>query len=353
MLSERISMLSKKFIANTFTVAFSCFLAVLISYVVGIYPTLFSKITIILGIWTLVLIPFYFLYSKISYAIFKAKMKWRLRNPKIGIIEQHGCPAPFTSFSPTDWKRRLDKLSVDTEIIPISAINNKYVAIINPYGETYPEEDLVNLKSFKRIKKYVSNGGIFVCAGGLAFFYGYDFKSDRNVPLGDPFLVYVQISPPNRPLVLTSQESYPSYSLVNTILRKRFNILTSFGDTTRNTVFQTATDKKFAGDLVNIGGVSETLQFRAVREPTRRCIPFLRVRLQIAEDKQIELYVIAAVPRGKGCLMLCGMILSEQPSHPLWDRTIHRANFEKICQAIVNLLKSRRKGLIPLDARDW
>lgn len=346
-------MLSKKFIANTFIVAFSSFLAVLVSYIVGLYPTLSPWVTIILGIWTLILIPFYFLHLKISYAIFKAKMKWRLRNPKIGIIEQHDCPAPSTSFSPANWKRCLDKLSVDSEIIPISAIDNKYVAIINPYGETYPEEDLVNLKSLKRIEKYISNGGIFVCGGGLAFFYGYDFKSDRNVPLGDPFLVYVQISSPNKPLILTSQESYPSYSLVNTILRKRFNILTSFGDTTRNTVFQTAADRKFAGDLVNIGGVSETLQFRAVREPTRRCVPLLRTRLQIAENKHVELYVVAAVPRGKGCLILCGMNLSEQPSHPLWNRNIHRANFEKICQAIVNLLEFRKKGLIPLDAEDW
>ena len=66
-----------------------------------------------------------------------------------------------------------------------------------------------------------------------------------------------------------------------------------------------------------------------------------------------DVYAIAGVPYGKGCLILCGLNLTEDRHNPQWDPNIHRANFEKIRHALNNLLKYRRKGSIPLSAEQW
>jgi hypothetical protein len=342
-------MVSRRFIGSAFTVLVSTFLAALISHIIGIFPGYSFVITIVFGVISFLLVPLYISHGWFSRQLWKLLTKWRLKNPTIGIVEQTGCPLMYTDFSPADWKRRLGALSVTTELISISKIDTKFAAIVNPYGETYPEEDLLSLKTLQKIKDYVRKGGIFVCAGGLAFFYGFDFKTGRNPALAKELDIYVQRSPPATPLVLGPQRTYPPlYSLVDTPLVKHFKIVTTWRDTERNPVFQDPTDRRFVGDIANTGGISEVLQFRATREPIRKCIPFLRATSTIG-----TVYVIAGVPLGKGCLIICGMDLRRQPHDPNWDPTIHQANFEKICQALVNLIASRRDGLIPISAEDW
>ena len=342
-------MVSRRFIGGAFTVLVSTFFAALISYIIGIFPDYSLAITIVLGVTSFLLVPFYVSYGWFSGQFWKMLAKRRLKNPTIGIIEESGCSLMYTDFTPADWKRRLNGLSVKAELISISKIDTKFVAIVNPYGETYPEEDLLSLKTFKKIDQYIRKGGIFVCAGGFAFFYGYDFKTKRSPSLAKELDIYVQRSPPGQPLVLEPQRAYPPiYSLVNTPLTKHFKILTTWRDTERNPVFQDLTDRRFVGDITNTGGISEVLQFRAVREPIRKCIPFLRATSSIG-----TVYVIAGVPVGRGCLILCGMDLRAQPNNPQWNPTIHQGNFEKVCQALVNLIASRKDGLIPISAEDW
>ena len=43
--------------------------------------------------------------------------------------------------------------------------------MINPFGESYPEEDSKNELTLNRIKEYIEQGGVFVCTGGWPFYY--------------------------------------------------------------------------------------------------------------------------------------------------------------------------------------
>lgn len=334
---------------TAFEICGSTFLASLVAYVLDVVPAYSLPIAIVLGIATMVTSIIWKSHSRLSRFFWKKTIIGTLRNRLIGIINEDSCPRMFTDFSPQDWQRRLQQLNLETRLIKMTEICNSFACVINPYGETYPEEDLFNLESLKKVKDYVNNGGIFVHAGGIAFFYGYDYRNKRNPPLAKDIQILVPTRTPTGVTIMVPQPTYPpAFSLIDTVLNEHFHVVTTWGGTEKNPVFQQPDDRRFVGDIANAGGVAEVLQFRAVREPMRRCIPFLRANSSIG-----EVYPIAGIPFGKGCLVLCGMNLLRQPNNPDWNPTIHSADFEKICVVISNLLESRGKGIIPLDAHEW
>jgi hypothetical protein len=297
-------MVPKRFVENLTVVICSTFLASFISYLSGFYPQYSFSITEILGSFSLLLIFCYVFYEPLSNWLWIISVRLKLRKPLIGIIRQNGCPAAYTSFTPDDWQMKLSDLALKIRFIQVSEISSKYAAIINPYGEEYPEEEMLTLKTFERIKRYIFNGGIFLCAGGLAFFYGYDFKTGRDVPLADELVLYMPH--PVIPNAFTPQHVYPPiYSLNDTLLKRNFGVVTTWRDTERNPCFQHGSDRKFVGDIANIGGVSEILQFRAVREPMKRCIPFLRVTPQ---NWKGDVYALWAFHMEKGVLFFAALI---------------------------------------------
>jgi len=345
----------RRIVGELVIIAFSALIASTTAYLIDLYPQESLAISQILLSITVVLVLLLIVYKPISYLIWAISTKWKLTHPVIGILQQGGCQAMYTSFTPQDWKDTLNRLSLRSKFITISEINDRFVAIINPYGEVYPEEELLTLKTFERVKKYISDGGIFLCAGGLAFFYGGDIRSPgRNVALADELQVYIPLpSPPFPAGALQPQNTYPPmYSLTNTLLQKSFGVVTTWRNTERSQCFQRGEDRRFVGDIANEGGIDEVLHFRAIREPVRRCLPFLRVQ---PANWQGDVYVIAGVPYGKGCLILNGCDLRDntQYTNPQWNATIHRANFEKICYALKNLLENRRNGNVPLSTEDW
>jgi hypothetical protein len=347
-------MVSRRTVEELAIVVFSGLIASTTAYIIDLYPQESLAVTeILLGI-TIALFLLLILYRPLSDLIWTISIKWKLLHPVIGIIKQPGCQAMYTSFTPQDWKDAFDRLSLHCEFITVSEINDRFVAIINPYGEVYPEEELLTLKTFERVKKYISDGGIFHTAGGLAFFYGGDIRSpSRNVALADELQVFIPLPPPLPAGALQPQNTYPPmYSLTSTLLQKNFGAVTTWRDTERSRCFQRGEDRRFVGDIANQGGIDEVLHFRAIREPLRRCLPFLRVQ---PANWQGDVYVIAGIPYGKGCLILNGFDLRDntQYTNPQWSATIHRANFEKICYALKNLLNNRHIGSIPLSTEDW
>ena len=57
----------------------------------------------------------------------------------------------------------------------------KYPCVINPYGETYPEKNAATLSSIDTIFNYVKNGGVYVNAAGVPFYYAYESNLQRRV----------------------------------------------------------------------------------------------------------------------------------------------------------------------------
>jgi hypothetical protein len=84
----------------------------------------------------------------------------RFANPKIGILngyvrsqinETRRIPF-FTQFSPEDWRDYFEgredlKPRYRVELIPSEKIGQRFAVIVNPFGQTYPERDLIELST--------------------------------------------------------------------------------------------------------------------------------------------------------------------------------------------------------------
>jgi hypothetical protein len=69
----------------------------------------------------------------------------------------------------------------------VEEISSRYAVIVNPYGEGYPEQDAVTLRTFSSIEDYVYNGGIFVSIGGYPFYWALDVASGDKIAMAKPF----------------------------------------------------------------------------------------------------------------------------------------------------------------------
>lgn len=56
-----------------------------------------------------------------------------------------------------------------------------YKIIVNPYGGTYPENNISNLRSLDRIFSFVRNGGVYINIADIPFYYAYDSNLRRRV----------------------------------------------------------------------------------------------------------------------------------------------------------------------------
>lgn len=132
------------------------------------------------------------------------------------------------------------------------------------------------------------------------------------------------------------------------MVNQHFKVLTTGGDWEINPCHQQERDKQFVGDIRLNGNSERIYQFRAVRIPTRKYIPFLR-----ATSSYGEVYPIAGIPYGRGCLMACGFNFNVAEDDPRWNETIHNSGFEKVCWAVMTLIKNRKDNTIPLNAGEW
>ncbi|MHA1955109.1 MAG: hypothetical protein ACW96U_14310, partial [Candidatus Heimdallarchaeaceae archaeon] len=100
----------------------------------------------------------------------RCKHRTRLRLSVIGILtetdetrEDQRLRPEKSRYFPDDWEKLIQDFGEGYNTRPISVFNedswDNLVAIINPYGEMYPEEDIGKKKTFDRIKKYVERGG--------------------------------------------------------------------------------------------------------------------------------------------------------------------------------------------------
>jgi len=154
--------------------------------------------------------------------------------PRIGVLRLSAGlweeAKAWTRFTPDDWEKVLKEKGLDVELIPPSQINRNYTAIVNPFGETYPETNIFELEIFKKIMDFVADGGTFVCAGGYPFFYAYHIETRRvRVIASAPKLQqWIENHPlkedPNAPLWVTigtnSKNKVLNYATAKTVLKK-------------------------------------------------------------------------------------------------------------------------------------
>ena len=169
----------------------------------------------------------------------------------------------------------------------------KFAVLINPFGETYIEEDRRNFATYERIKDFVSEGGIFCCTGGFPFYYYWDPIIDKPI----------DTTPKTR--INTNLGLQDIALFYDSLVTKDFGaiILNSPNTPTLAQTFQKKSpDIEFFGDLSTIGGTDQVLEFRSLSEDTRGLIPGLRIKH--GEEEQFPL---AAISYGEGYLIIAGM----------------------------------------------
>jgi len=203
-----------------------------------------------------------------------------------------------TNYPFDEWKKELDNFSLNgkkkfkTNPICIKQLSNKYAIIINPFGEIHLDENRRTLYTlYNKIFKFIQEGGVYVCTGGIPFYYVW------HEILGDKF--------DTTPLVIDVDQGriIPFRYFYTTIFTKEFGV--KFNDLPSRivTVYQNPEDIKYFGNLLNVGGGNQISEFRSAIE-NKYIIPALRANI---DDN--EMYPLFVVPYDKGYLMVAGMSL--------------------------------------------
>ncbi len=202
--------------------------------------------------------------------------------------KSHMCEPVFSRVLPDEWKKLLESKNVTVSLIAPAGIGTTYDAVVNPFGEVYPEEEPESRKTYQRIVEYVDHGGVFVNTAGFPFFYYWDGIGGRRIAT----------EPSGK--IVRKGDVLDFFSWSDTSFYRDFKQTVDNGEPREVTVFQMQEDRRYVGDLLSLG----TRKVRQFRSLTSRgdAIPLLR-----AENE--EIYPIAAVEHGYGHLIVAGLDL--------------------------------------------
>jgi hypothetical protein len=131
---------------------------------------------------------------------------------RIGIMNDMGSDTSddqifaCTDIPPENWKATLEQnakqrgVKIHVGFVKTSQNFDKYIAILNPYGSVYPESDLKNLTTLKKILDFVKEGGIVVNVADIPSYWAYSPTLHRRVDatpsvyVGAPVVSGVQIA---------------------------------------------------------------------------------------------------------------------------------------------------------------
>lgn len=233
--------------------------------------------------------------------------------------EQPCATRPFSAFSCAQWRQAFEAVLLpngdpkyQVREITASEISSESAMIVNPFGEAYPETDVKSRPTFSRIRDYVWGGGVFVNAGGFAFFYAWDVKDGNAKPISETrALVPTAVTFHSQTRQMIVSQFNAALEFTGTLLWRELGALTTSDTPTHQGAFsmqvrQRRSDRNKVGNLISVGGSPTVQEFRALREGTRNLVPLLRgTRPDFG-----NVYPIASIRYGQGHFLICGMNLS-------------------------------------------
>jgi len=121
------------------------------------------------------------------------RIRRRKRVLRIGILNDMGWESQneeiktYTNICPQAWKKELEELGkgkkIDVKLITCKEPLESYTVVINPYGEVYPEYELGELGTLRKILEYVRGGGLFVNIAGIPCYYAFSPLLKKRVDL--------------------------------------------------------------------------------------------------------------------------------------------------------------------------
>jgi hypothetical protein len=238
-----------------------------------------------------------------------------------------GGPITENNLTEHQWQTRLQESDhYEVRVISVEDIDDRFSIILNPFGETYPEEDIATRMSFHRIIKYMEEGGILLNTCGMAFYYMWDSNTGRSHVTGEPLETFVIHDSVLIPIQLGGQTS-----VSHSWMKDNFGIRTTIGIERENlTVYQSAVDVERVGNIADVGGTNIIQEFRAALYGPS-LIPLLRA--YITEDSyQAECYPLAVCRVGLGYLVVSGFT----PNSVGWVEKIS-VTLDRICDRIMQL----------------
>jgi len=256
------------------------------------------------------LVPIVFLMVVVAGFIEELRNRWwkwrRIISPiRVGVLgpffdESKNGAACKTQFSPnTGWLDFFDKVNVekkqfDVREINWSEISNKFLVLVNPFGEIYLEEDKLKFATYEKIKDFIAKGGIFCCTGGFPFYYFWNEIIGKEID-----------TTPKTRLISSGTIADPRF-FNDSLVSQDFGAIISDvpSKPTLSRSYQDAVDKEYFGDLSSVGGSGIVWEFRSLSEETMHIIPGLRIK-----HKNETKYALSAIPYGKGFIIIAGMAL--------------------------------------------
>jgi len=126
------------------------------------------------------------------------RLRARRKRPKIGILnDMEWGPgilkvSAWTDISPSEWQREIEKQARDkgmklrVELMRTSNNFDPYTVVVNPYGGTYPERDLVSFQTLNNIFQYVQEGGLFVNVADIPGYWAYHSMLRKRTETAPP-----------------------------------------------------------------------------------------------------------------------------------------------------------------------
>jgi hypothetical protein len=228
----------------------------------------------------------------------------RLEDSSIPCIPRwsKSCPS-----DPASWSTILGP-DYKVELVRIPDLDEHFAAVIDPFGETYPEYDTTTRPCFGRILSFIENGGLLVTSAGLPFYAAWDHKEGRDTEITDTqgYLIAQPPAPQPAGVVL----AYRLVVIAGTIPAKVFGIVPTIND----------------------GGVDEPLPLlmnRAPGAPTELVLPQgLPMQLPIFRPSRVlppgatpiltatrpavgEVYPMLLVSKSRGQVLVSGLNLDD------------------------------------------
>jgi len=208
-------------------------------------------------------------------------------NPSI----EEQCPYVFTRVTAQDWRGLFETENFSIKMITTSEIDNHFDAIINPFGEIYPEEDPILKKTYNDIKDYILNGGVFLNCGGFPFFYYWDCNQGERYNTSEPSL---RIFNPSTGRI------EGLYTFNDTMFTRDFRVNLNPGNPREIRITQREADITYEGNLSSLG-YDRINEFRSViRQTGDHIIPLSR-----SEDN--NLFPLSAIRLGYGYFLQAGV----------------------------------------------
>ncbi len=227
----------------------------------------------------------------------------RFRKPSVLILngkigEMHEVPPrpQITDFTPADWARALAGVTGDwrIEVGPVGERLNPQACqvVVNPFGETYPEENPYEYTTFSKIRRYVESGGVFVNVAGIPFWYCHnptDFsRVGQLVRAGRLQIEYGSDD-------ATTVAQTPLFASL-------FPQVSGGPDSTAVQCVQSEIEHENFAGIANAGGDTSAIMFRAYEVGTQDMIPLLR-------SADPAKWLIGSLQYGEGYFLLMGLDL--------------------------------------------